>query len=94
MGTLATIGTHLATASTVAVVLGGCGYRELKAPCGPDEGKPAALSYTPVAPSPMTGSPLDQLSVASIPVADPCGPLRPINARQTVATGSISGEPP
>jgi hypothetical protein len=98
MGTLATIATRLVTASAFVASLGGCGYRELKAPCGPDEGKPSAassaMSYAPVAPSPVTGSPLDQLSVASIPVADPCGPLRPINGRRLMATGSASGEPP
>ena len=98
MGKLATITTRLATASTLAVALGGCGYRELKVPCGPDDGKPAAaslaMSYAAVSPSRVTGSPLDQLSVASIPVADPCGPMRPINGRRLMATGSASGEPP
>lgn len=102
MGRLATISNRLATASALAAVLavslGACGYRELKAPCGPDEGKPtaasSALSYAPVAPSPVTGSPLDRLAVASIPVSDPCGPLQPINGGRPVAIGPMSGEPP
>lgn len=97
MGKLAQIAARLATASAVAAVLGGCGYRELKAPCGPDEGKPAAaslaMSYAPVAPLPITGSPLDRLG-GGIPVSDPCGPLRPLNGRRTVSIGSTSGEPP
>lgn len=88
---------HLATASALASALCGCGYRELKAPCGPDEGKPAAaslaMSYAPVASLPITGSPLDRLG-GGIPVSDPCGPLRPLNGRRTVSIGSTSGEPP
>lgn len=91
------IAARLVTASAVAVVLGGCGYRELKAPCGPDEGKLSAaslaMSYAPVAPLPITGSPLDRLG-GGIPVSDPCGPLRPLNGRPTVSIGSTSGEPP
>jgi hypothetical protein len=97
MGKLAHIAARFATASGLAAVLGGCGYRELKAPCGPDEGKPSAaslaMSYVPVAPLPITGSPLDRLS-GGIPVSDPCGPLRPLNGRRTVSTGWASGEPP
>ena len=97
MVTLAHIAAHLLTASAVAALLGGCGYRELKAPCGPDEGKPAAaslaMSYAPVAPLPITGSPLDRLG-GGIPVSDPCGPLRPLNDRRTVATGSTADDPP
>jgi hypothetical protein len=97
MGTLAQIAARLVTASAVAVVLSGCGYRELKAPCGPDEGKLSAaslaMSYAPVAPLPITGSPLDRLG-GGIPVSDPCGPLRPLNGRRTVPTGSANGEPP
>jgi hypothetical protein len=97
MGTLATIAARLATASAVAVVMGGCGYRELKAPCGPDEGKTSAaflaLSYAPVAPLPITGSPPDRLG-GSIPVSEPCGPLRPLNGGRTATIGSAGGEPP
>lgn len=97
MGKLAHSAARLATACAVAVVLGGCGYRELKAPCGPDEGKLSAaslaMSYAPVAPLPITGSPLDRLG-GGIPVSDPCGPLRPLNGRRTVSIGSTSGEPP
>lgn len=97
MGKFAKLTTRLATASALAAVLGGCGYRELKAPCGPDEGKPAvaslAMSFAPVAPLPITGSPLDRLG-GGIPVTDPCGPLRPLNGRPTVSIGSTSGEPP
>jgi hypothetical protein len=73
-----------ALAAALACFLGGCGYRELKAPCGPEEGTPPALSYAPSLFVPTTGSPLDRLSVyggmgGGIPVADHCGPLRPIN---------------
>jgi hypothetical protein len=97
MGKFAKLATHFLTASAVAVLLGGCGYRELKAPCGPDEGKLStaslALSYAPVAPLPITGSPLDRLG-GGIPVTDPCGPLRPLNGRRTLSNGSTSGEPP
>ncbi len=97
MGTLAHLAARLATASALAAALGGCGYRELKAPCGPDEAKLSAaslaMSYAPVAPSPITGSPLDRLG-GGIPVTDPCGPLRPLNGRRTVSNGSTSGEPP
>jgi hypothetical protein len=96
MGTLAHNAARLVTASAVAVVLGGCGYRELKAPCGPDEGKLSAaslaMSYAPVAQSPITGSPLDRLG-GGIPVSDPCGLLRPLNGRRTVSIGSMSGDP-
>lgn len=87
------IAAHLVSASVLALLLGGCGYRELKAPCGPGEGLPAAMSYAPVAPSPKTSSPLDQLSVAGIPVADPCGSLRPLNGARPNNTTSISGDP-
>jgi hypothetical protein len=88
MGKRATIVTRIAITSALSASLGGCGYRELKAPCGPEEGKPAAMSYAPVVSPPVTGSPLDQLGVASIPVADPCGPLRPLNGAR-----SVSGDP-
>jgi hypothetical protein len=97
MGKLAHIAARLVTASAVAALLGGCGYRELKAPCGPDEGKLSAaslaMSYAPVAPLPITGSPLDRLG-GGIPVTDPCGPLQPLNGRRTVSNGSTSGAPP
>lgn len=97
MGSLAHIAARLVTASAVAVVLGGCGYRELKAPCDPDEGKLSAaslaMSYAPVAPFPITSSPLDRLS-GGIPVSDPCGPLRPLNGRRTVSIGSTADDPP
>jgi hypothetical protein len=83
-----------ALAMVLALSLGGCGYRELKAPCGPEEGAPPALSYAPVPAIAATGSPLDQMSAGSgamgaISVADPCGPLRPINGSR-----AIGGPPP
>ncbi|MGL4443295.1 MAG: hypothetical protein ACRCU1_06705 [Alsobacter sp.] len=97
MGKFAKLTTRLATASALAAVLGGCGYRELKAPCGPDEGKPAAaslaMSFAPVAPLPITGSPLDRLG-GGIPVTDPCGPLQPLNGRRTLSIGSTADDPP
>lgn len=71
--------TRIAILLALAVGLSGCGYRELKAPCGPDEGGTPALSYAPLAQR-VTGLPLDQLSAGGIPVVDPCGPLRSINA--------------
>ena len=78
-----------ALAAALACSLGGCGYRELKAPCGPEEGAPPALSYAPSPAMPVTGSPLDQLGTGSIPVTDSCGPLRPINDAP-----SLGGPPP
>jgi hypothetical protein len=81
-----------ALAAALAFILVGCGHRELKAPCGPEEGTPA-LSYAPSPATPMTGSPLDQLAASSgmgsIPVTDPCGPLLPINGSR-----AIGGPPP
>jgi hypothetical protein len=42
MRAFANIGALVVIATALASMLGGCGYRELKAPCGPDEGLPAA----------------------------------------------------
>lgn len=99
MGRLAQITARLSTASALAAVLSGCGYRELKAPCGPDEGKLSAaswaMSYAPVASPPMTGSPLEEIGGGGIPVADPCGPLRRINnSLAMVADRSTADDPP
>lgn len=53
----------------LALTLGGCAYKPLKAPCSPDEG----------------GTPLAYAELPSIPPAaaatravDSCGPMRPI----------------
>ena len=92
MGARATLAVRAARSAALmaalAFILGGCGYRELKAPCGPEEGAPPALSYAPSPATLHTGSPLDQLAArsgaGSIPVADPCGPLRPINGSRSL----------
>ena len=61
--------------AALAGVLAGCGYREVKAPCAPDEGQPSVLtSYAPVL---RQASPFDRLAVGE-PAVDPCGPMRPI----------------
>ena len=80
----ANIGALVVIATALASMLGGCGYRELKAPCGPDEGLPAAAipnltSFAPVGTTALTFSPLDQLAVGEHPFLGACGPLRPIN---------------
>jgi hypothetical protein len=60
----------------VAGALCGCGYREVKAPCSPDEGQPSMLtSYAPVA---RQRTPFDGLAVGET-ASDPCGPMRKIN---------------
>jgi hypothetical protein len=92
-----------ALTAALAVTLGGCGYRELKAPCGPEEGTPPALSYAPPLVVPTPGTPLDRLSVyggmggggGGIPVTDPCGPLRRVNSSLATAVGrSPADDPP
>jgi hypothetical protein len=80
----ANIGALVVIATALASVLGGCGYRELKAPCGPDEAFPAAAipnltSFTPVGTILLTFTPLDQLAVGEHLFLGACGPLRPIN---------------
>lgn len=70
--------THPARAGMIIVcacALAGCGYREVKAPCSPDEGQPTILtSYAALA---RQGTPFDGLAVGE-PALDPCGPMRPI----------------
>jgi hypothetical protein len=87
------IAARMAFVSACAMVLGGCGYRELKAPCGPNEGGTPGLSYAALFYASevqhATGSPLHQLGVGGSPVSDPCGPPRPINGTQSTA-----GDPP
>ena len=51
-----------------ALVLAGCAYKPLKAPCSPDEGG-APLAYSAM-PSPAQPEPFKAL--------DSCGPMRPI----------------
>jgi hypothetical protein len=60
----------------LASALAGCGYREVKAPCSPDEGQPSILtSYAPVS---RQAPPFDRLAAGgSLP--DPCGPMRKVN---------------
>lgn len=101
----ANIGALVVIATALASMLGGCGYRELKAPCGPDEGLPAAAipnltSFAPVGTTALTFTPLDQLAVSDHPVGErpflgACGPLRPINGGGAMpADRSPSGNRP
>jgi hypothetical protein len=96
----ANIGALVVIATTLASMLGGCGYRELKAPCGPDEALPAAAipnltSFAPVGTTALTFTPLDQLAVGEQPVLGACGPLRPINGGGAMpADRSPSGNRP
>ncbi len=55
-------------AAAALLLLGGCAYAPLKAPCAPDEDA-AAISY---ADTPRLSSPL------TFPLRDACGPMRPI----------------
>lgn len=79
------IAVRVVTAAAFAAALGSCGYRELKAPCKPEEGAPPALSYAPPPLTPITGSPLGELATGAIPVADPCGLLRRVNSSPATA---------
>ena len=54
---------------TLAVLLSGCGYKPLKAPCGPDEGN-QALAFAP--------DPLPAVTPNPFRALDPCGPMKPI----------------
>jgi len=96
----ANIGALVVIATALASVLGGCGYRELKAPCGPDEALPAAAipnltSFAPVGTTPLTFTPLDQLAVGEHPFLGACGPLRRINGGGAMpADRSPSGKLP
>ena len=65
-----------AVIALVAGVLAGCGYREVKAPCAPDEGQPSIL--TSYAAASRQGAPFDRLAVRE-PASDSCGPMRKIN---------------
>jgi hypothetical protein len=65
-----------AVIALVAGVLAGCGYREVKAPCSPDEGQSTILtSYAPVS---RQAPPFDRLAAGGSP-PDPCGPMRKVN---------------
>jgi hypothetical protein len=65
-----------AVMALLAFALAGCGYREVKAPCAPDEGQPSIL--TSYAPLPPQGAPFGGPAVGpSYP--DPCGPMRKVN---------------
>ena len=106
----ANIGALVVIATALASVLGGCGYRELKAPCGPDEALPAAAipnltSFAPVGTTALTFTPLDQLAVSEHhvdqlavgehPFLGACGPLRRINGGGAMpADRSPSGKLP
>jgi hypothetical protein len=95
MGKLAPIATPITIASILAAALGGCGYSELKAPCGPDEGQVSAASYLPFPTTSVTRTLLDQFAAVPIPIADPCGPLRPINRNLAMAANrSAADDPP
>ncbi len=65
-----------AIVASLAGALAGCGYREVKAPCSPDEGQPSMLtSYAGVQPQ---ATPFVGLAVGE-PASDPCGPMRKIS---------------
>jgi hypothetical protein len=60
---------HLMASLLLALVLSGCAYKPLKAPCSPDEGgTPLAYAQLPSASS----------AGAAIHAIDACGPMRPI----------------
>lgn len=60
--------TSFAVTTLIAMLLAGCAYKPLKAPCSPDEGG-TPLAYSDVAPSAEPDA-LKRL--------DRCGPMRPI----------------
>lgn len=85
----------LRVATAASLLLGGCGYKPLSAPCAMDEGaRPAqgvGVEASPRQPLPPTENTIQALSYAGLEVApvagpfirvakDECGPLRPINS--------------
>ena len=58
----------IAVVAPLALPMTGCAYKELKAPCGPDEGRPLAYAETTQQKLP---APFDEM--------DSCGPMRWIN---------------
>jgi hypothetical protein len=58
---------RLVLAVSIAAAISGCGYKPLKAPCAADEGG-VATAYSSLEPRPS----------ATAPLADGCGPMRPI----------------
>lgn len=72
---------RLAAVSAIALVLGGCGYKPLMAPCSPDDGVPPGYDTTPLA---YTSTPRLDLTAPFTPALpnrsakDACGPLKPI----------------
>jgi hypothetical protein len=82
------------------MLLSGCGHRELKAPCAPSEGASSVSAYAPI----DDGEALALLPVIDlaqptpaglgpIPVGDPCGPLKPINAGPVQQSVHSTGAP-
>ena len=59
---------RVAGVAAVAMALAGCAYKDLKAPCAPDEGRRAPLAY---AEPPSPPEPFEE--------TDACGPMTPIN---------------
>lgn len=72
---------RLATVSAIVLVLGGCGYKPLMAPCSPDDGVPPGYDTTPLA---YTATPRLDLGAPFSPALsksagkDACGPMKPI----------------
>ena len=62
----------IALATGMAVPLSGCAYRDLKAPCAPDEA-PAASSFAERQSEPEPFASMDR-----------CGALRPLNRGETL----------
>ena len=73
---------RLAAVSAIVLVLGGCGYKPLMAPCSPDDGVPPGYDTTPLA---YASKPRLDLAAPFTPALpkqsagkDACGPMKPI----------------
>lgn len=85
----------LPIATAASLLLGGCGYKPLSAPCAMDAGarpaQAAGIGAPPHQPLPPTENTIQALSYAGVELPpmpgsfvrvakDDCGPLRPINS--------------
>jgi hypothetical protein len=84
----------------LVTLLAGCGHRELKAPCAPLEGASLASAYAGFADDGVLAlMPVDDILPSApsgfgpIPVSDPCGPLKPLNAALVPPTAPRAGAP-
>ena len=66
--------------AAVAIALASCAYKDLKAPCAPDEGRRAPLAY---AEPPSPTHPFEE--------ADACGPMTPVNKGKVDKDGFDKG---